>query len=126
MKWNMKPSSDIDHLFVKLPLSVLRLNKLTFGGREVQFSLADKVVYSYFLSKIKYYCWERGGEYFDTQEDISKSLGTDVQVVRRSINKLIDYGVLKADKIRYKGRWKWKYTNIETLTEIEEDIDEPF
>lgn len=122
-----------DEMFLKVPLSILNISKLRKEGKHVPFTLGDKIVYSYFLMKIRYFCWENGGEYFDKQEDISRGLGTDVQVVRRSISKLIDCGILKGRKKMYQGRMKWVYYDILTPNQIstpfvtpsEQDIDIP-
>lgn len=81
----------------------------------MSFTPADKIVYAFLLARIGYFCWQEGGEYFDKQEDIAKALGMDVQVVRRSVKKLLDCEILKGKKIRYQGRWKWVYTDIAIL-----------
>lgn len=93
----------MEDVFIKMPLSVLGF---------AEFNPVDKIVYSYFLQRVGYFCWERKGEYFDNQEDIAEVLGIGIQVVRRSIGKLIATGILKARKERYQGRWKWIYTDI--------------
>lgn len=98
----------MDDKFIKLPLSVLGVSKI--GNTTI--SPADKLVYSFLLSRLRYFVWEEGGEYYETQEEIAKALGMDVQVVRRSILKWISLGILKATKKRHQGRQKWVYNNI--------------
>lgn len=109
----------MDRIFLKIDIELLMSNEVfNLEGEGVSFSLTDKVVYSYMLMRIGYFCWEKKGEYFDTQDDIAKVLGIDVQPVRRSIKKMIDMGILKGRKIRYDGRIKWVYTDIVPLDEL--------
>lgn len=98
----------MDDKFLKLPFSVLGVSK----WKDISISPADKLVYSFLLSRIRYFVWEQGGEYYETQEEMAKALGMDVQVVRRSVLKWINLGVVKATKSRHQGRQKWVYHNI--------------
>lgn len=107
----------MEERFIKLPLPVLELSE--WKGKSI--SPADKIVYAYMLSRIRYFCWQEGGEYYESQEDIATAVGISFQVVRRSILKWIDLGVIVASKVRYQGRYKWVYTNFIPISKGSDD-----
>lgn len=56
--------------FFKMPLAVARMTKLVDkDGKEYSFSPTEKLVYCYMLARIQYFCVERKGVYYDSQED---------------------------------------------------------
>lgn len=113
--------------FVKLPIQVMSITDITDkDGVVIPFSAADKLVYCYMLSRIRYFCWECKGEYFDKQEDMAKELGIGLQVVRRSIKKLVDCDVLIGKKIRREGRLKWVFSNIKDIRHCAIKNSNPF
>ena len=64
------------------------------------------------LNKMDYFCNQKDGEYFDSQEEMAYDMGMDVQPIRRSVKKLFDVGILRGRKVRWKGKIKWVYTDI--------------
>lgn len=84
-------------------------------GKEVKLSLYDKIIYSYLKARIKYFVNERKGDYFDTQERIAYNLSFSLGVVRKSIKKFFDVGVLKGYKAKWNNYENWRYVSIEDL-----------
>lgn len=105
--------------FLKVESKVLSAHAfVNKDGEVVPFSLADKIVYSYFVMKIEHFCYNLKGEYYETQEQIANVLGIDVQVVRRSVTKLTSNAVIFGRKVRLNGKIKWIYTGIVPVSQI--------
>ena len=82
------------------------------SGELVPMSMADKIVYGYYLDILFYN--RKTGVVTVTFEDVAKALGLERKSVNRSVNKFIQHGVISGYKDTTHGFTSWHYTSVDT------------
>lgn len=99
--------------FVKIPECLLEATHFVgAGGETLPLTPNDKVLFAYMYKRWRYFKEERGGSYYDTQEDISIKLGMSRATVNSSVRKFRDAGVFITRDVHGIGWSSIEYVRI--------------
>jgi hypothetical protein len=95
------------------PRDLLRANGfISQTGELVPMTLAEKLVYVYFLDKLVYN--KRGESLRETMDAISEDLGVEKKTIGRAVSKMMLHGVIKGVKETSRGFTGWSYDFVDS------------
>lgn len=84
-------------------------------GEAIEFRKTDKKVIVYLLDRLNFFVGKLGSDSYESQTTIADALGLHYKHVADCLRKLIDEGVLVAEKKKpERGRERWFYRSVNT------------
>ncbi|MNQ40509.1 hypothetical protein D3C85_541650 [compost metagenome] len=107
--------------FYKMPKSLALadgyISKTT--GEPVKLTASSKIIYTYMLSKTRFFTEVLNGKHFETQKTIAKFCGLEYKSTGAILRGFLEHGIIEGKKLRPNGEGQWRYHYFKVHSDID-------